>query len=143
MNFYPNPFNSTICPASVHGLSDCAFCGRLVLADTSVDYGHRCTDLRSIAGNRRYRLLVPSESIGASTRAQHALVSNVRVARTPVTHVPHARSTGPILSVIFDPPKIRRNICWTSVLAFLLNLPFSSSWINPVDEKHHSSSARA
>jgi len=63
------------------GLSAC-FCGRFALADTSVDCGHRCTDLRSIAGNRRYRLLAEWKYQESVHSRVSVCVMRVRESRT-------------------------------------------------------------
>lgn len=71
------------------GLSAC-FRGRFALADTSVDCGHQCTDLRSIAGNQRYRLLAEWKYRGPVYPHQaYSRAKRVRAACTRVTHVQH------------------------------------------------------
>lgn len=68
------------------GLSAC-FCGRFALADTSVDCGHRCTDLRSIASSQRYRLLAEWKYRGPCVPSPGTLAPSVCVLRAS-----HARS---------------------------------------------------
>ena len=93
----PNGARSTCsCPhrraSTFEGLSAC-FRGRFALADTSMDCGHRCTDLRSIAGNQRYRLLAEWKYRG-SVYPHQAHSRAKRAACTRVTHV--QRTIGPM-----------------------------------------------
>lgn len=86
------PARSTCsCPhrrASTFRLSAC-FRGRFALANTSMDCGHRCTDLRSIASNQRYRLLAEWKYRGPCVPSPDILL---RQACACCVHASHARS---------------------------------------------------